>query len=498
MVEVSHHPCYNLGNEWVLRPAKGVLIRMKPRKKGKQWEICYRCPGYPKPIYQRFDSLEAANLRIAEVKFARSCGQLKPPPLVTEADSVGASSKHYMTVAELMDEYVQLYGLNNWGDSYLSYSRHRIEHYIKPYIGKELLCNLTTHKLDTFFASLQKKPAVVQKGHRSTGKTVSLAVIEKVYALLRNAFKQAVAWGYIQANPALNVTLPKRKSTTRKVWTPEQAKMALERCQDPILHLAMMLALGCSLRIGEILALTWDCVDITPASIANGTAVVHVTKELKRCDNQSLEDLRHRNNANVLFTFPSEKRTAAKTSLVLKTTKTESSVRDVFLPETVANTLRQMQISQERSKNALGEAYKDFNLVLAHENGRPYEERQIADLLRNFIRDANLPPVVFHSLRHCSTSVKLQLSNGNIKAVQGDTGHAQARMVTDTYAHTNNEERRILAQKMDQSFFQGTTKDTSSPASEIDERLSHAIQIVTKNPDIANLIIALSEHPSGN
>ena len=157
-----------------------------------------------------------------------------------------------------------------------------------------------------------------------------------------------------------------------------------------------------------------------------------------------------------------------------------------------------MQISQERSKNALGEAYKDFNLVLAHENGRPYEERQIADLLRNFIRDANLPPVVFHSLRHCSTSVKLQLSNGNIKAVQGDTGHAQARMVTDTYAHTNNEERRILAQKMDQSFFQGTTKDTSSPASEIDERLSHAIQIVTKNPDIANLIIALSEHPSGN
>ena len=94
MVEVSHHPCYNLGNEWVLRPAKGVLIRMKPRKKGKQWEICYRCPGYPKPIYQRFDSLEAANLRIAEVKFARSCGQLKPPPLVTEADSVGASSKH--------------------------------------------------------------------------------------------------------------------------------------------------------------------------------------------------------------------------------------------------------------------------------------------------------------------------------------------------------------------------------------------------------------------
>ena len=468
---------------------------MKPRKKGKQWEICYRCPGYPKPIYQRFDSLEAANLRLAEVEFARSHGQLKPPPLITE--NVDAPSKPYMTVAELMDEYVQLYGLNNWGDSYLSYSRHRIEHYIKPYIGKELLCNLTTRRLDAFFASLQKKPAVVQKGHKDTGNTVSLSVIEKVHALLRNALTQAVTWGYIQVNPALNVTLPKRKTASRSVWTPEQAQTALERCQNPILHLAMLLALGCSLRIGEILGLTWDCVDISPTSIANGTAVVHITKELKRCDKKSLEDLGQRNKANVLFKFPSEKRTVAKTALVLKTPKTESSIRDVFLPETVAHALRQMQLSQEASKSVLGTMYKDFNLVLAHESGRPYEERQIADLLRKFIYETDLPPVVFHSLRHCSTSVKLQLSNGNIKAVQGDTGHAQARMVTDTYAHTNNEARRILAQKMDQDFFRGSKKAVSPIPSEIDEEISHAIQIVTENPDVAKLIIALSQHPPG-
>lgn len=44
---------------------------------------------------------------------------------------------------------------------------------------------------------------------------------------------------------------------------------------------------------------------------------------------------------------------------------------------------------------------------------------------------------MFHSLRHCSASLKLQIGGGNIKAVQGDTGHAQSRMVTDLYAHTH-------------------------------------------------------------
>ena len=86
-------------------------------------------------------------------------------------------------------------------------------------------------------------------------------------------------------------------------------------------------------------------------------------------------------------------------------------------------------------------------------DGPPYEERQIAEKLRSLVRTHNLPPVVFHSLRHSSTSVKLQVSGGNIKAVQGDTGHAQARMVTDLYAHADTEDRRLLAQKVEQSFF---------------------------------------------
>ena len=53
--------------------------------------------------------------------------------------------------------------------------------------------------------------------------------------------------------------------------------------------------------------------------------------------------------------------------------------------------------------------------------------------------------------------MKLKLSGGNIKAVQGDTGHAQARMVTEIYSHIQDEDRRTLALKVEEEFFRKKT-----------------------------------------
>lgn len=109
----------------------------------------------------------------------------------------------------------------------------------------------------------------------------------------------------------------------------------------------------------------------------------------------------------------------------------------------------------------------------------------IAKKLKAFIREKGLLPVVFHSLRHCSTSVKLKLSGGNIKAVQGDTGHAQARMVTDVYSHTFDKERRTLAQKLEEEFFQKNKKAAD------DETIGVACQLLLDNPELAKLLIAM-------
>ena len=50
-------------------------------------------------------------------------------------------------------------------------------------------------------------------------------------------------------------------------------------------------AKGCSMRIGEILGLTWDCVDCSDESLADGTASVFINKQLRRCQKQSLQSL---------------------------------------------------------------------------------------------------------------------------------------------------------------------------------------------------------------
>ena len=337
IVDYIRTSCYNDGRNELLPSEKEVYKEcelMRPRKKGQQYEICYRCPGYTKPIYERFPTYEAANLRIAQIEYEKSIGEFHPPkqmPIQTKR-----AQKKFITVSELLDEYVQVYGLNHWGDSFLSCNLHRIEHYIKPYLGNVAVKDLTTHDLDLFYDSLQDKPAVVLKGHKKTDACVSRSVIEKTHALLRSALNQAVIWEYIPSNPALRVTLPKYQPQERTVWSASEAQRALDSCTDPVLKLCMLLALGCSMRVGEILGLTWDCVDISEDAICAGTAHVRITKELKRCQKDSLAALERRGRSTVLLTFPGWKQTGSSTSLVLKAPKTESSVRKVFLPKTVA------------------------------------------------------------------------------------------------------------------------------------------------------------------
>ena len=173
----------------------------------------------------------------------------------------------------------------------------------------------------------------------------------------------------------------------------------------------------------------------------------------------------------------------ATTSLVLKAPKTESSNRTIYLPQAVIDELRTVKAQQEQYKAMLGEEYKDYDLVIAQINGRPYEQRIIDKLFYKLIEENSLRPVVFHSLRHSSTSLKLKLSKGNIKAVQGDTGHAEARMVTDTYAHSFDADRKLIAQEMDSGFFAKVGAD-QKPAEADSATIDLLKQLVRQHPEL--------------
>lgn len=95
-----------------------------------------------------------------------------------------------------------------------------------------------------------------------------------------------------------------------------------------------------------------------------------------------------------------------------------------------------------------------FNLVFVSPYGRPIERQVINRALAKLIKYNDLSSVVFHSFRFSSITYKLKLNNGDIKSVQGDSGHAQVKMVVDMYSHIIDDNRRINAQWFEEQFYQ--------------------------------------------
>ena len=71
---------------------------------------------------------------------------------------------------------------------------------------------------------------------------------------------------------------------------------------------------------------------------------------------------------------------------------------------------------------------------------------------------------MFHGLRHSSATYQLLQSDGDFKSVQGNTGHATASVLMDTYAHTQDKPRLELTEKIEANFYsQDLTPAASQP-----------------------------------
>ena len=68
------------------------------------------------------------------------------------------------------------------------------------------------------------------------------------------------------------------------------------------------------------------------------------------------------------------------------------------------------------------------------------------------------PRIVFHGLRHSSATYQLMISGGDVKAVQGTTGHATADMLVNTYAHIQQSSRVELGRKFEEGVLCQTGK----------------------------------------
>lgn len=121
----------------------------------------------------------------------------------------------------------------------------------------------------------------------------------------------------------------------------------------------------------------------------------------------------------------------------------------------------------------------------------PVEARRINGAFDKLIRKNNLPKVVFHSLRHSSITYKLKLNGGDIKAVQGDSGHAQSKMVTDLYSHILDDDRRQNARLFEEAFYSGKGAQPQEPTPDAADAVM--LMKLLQNPEMAALIKTLAK-----
>ena len=409
--------------------------------------------GNRKQKWETFKTQAEAKARQKEIEYKEQIGTFVIPQC--------------STLDDLLKEYVALYGKNTWAMS--TYSPRVLEKYYQQLLKTKPVNNPVTGKTKNEF--------------------VGTSTVRDVHKLLRNCFGQAVKWELLEKNPCLHATVPKHKKQEREIWTAETLFHATEVCEDKRLRLAINLAFACSLRIGELLGLTWDCVDISDEAINTGYACISVNKELQRVTRAALQSLE---NKDVMQIFPA-KTSRTSTVLVLKTPKTAGSNRKIFLPKTVANMLIEWKKEQDFTIEALGSEYQDYNLVMAGPIGLPVEPATIKSSLNKLIEEHDLPKVVFHSLRHSSITYKLKLNGGDIKAVQGDSGHTQTSMVTDVYSHILDDDRRKNAQLFENAFYEGKGADPAAPAKDPNPEEQKASDMDTLmrllgNPETAGLL----------
>lgn len=217
----------------------------------------------------------------------------------------------------------------------------------------------------------------------------------------------------------------------------EEIKKLLQSSGFSLLGIAVHLAFEGSLRKGEILALTWNDVDFK-----NGT--IFINKTLKRVGKDAIQAL---DRNDILYQFPAVF-DAGRTVIVLKCPKTRSSIRTVYLLPHVIDLLQDWK----KAQTPCGKNIPD--LVLRYSSGRPLQEEALPRMLERQLLTLDLPKVTFHSLRHSSITYKLILTGGNIKAVQGDSGHTQAEMITERYGHVINSCRKECVQNFQKEFYE--------------------------------------------
>lgn len=312
-----------------------------------------------------------------------------------------------ITLSEWVDVWLEEYKRRTVKPSTYSKMHQYFNRYIKPAFGKYKLRDLREEMVQKFINDL-------------TDKGLSTSTITHNHSYLYGALKQAVKNELLVKNVADGINLPQKVKKENRVLTQEEQARFVEVARETLTGRAFILALYTGLRIGELLALTWDDVDFD-----NG--ILSVNKTL------------------VEYREPKPDGSGYIVRRMVGSPKTASSKRDIPVLASVLNMLK------EEKENAVPNSY---NLIYASAEGgyiatATARTRFIAILMKANI--ANIKQLHIHSLRH--TFATLGLENGiELKVMQELLGHATISMTADMYTHVLPDKKKSAIEKLNESI----------------------------------------------
>lgn len=225
------------------------------------------------------------------------------------------------------------------------------------------------------------------------------------------------------------IVLPKEDEETKlskeaKIhpFTLEQQKKFIAVIKGHPYESLFLTALYSGLRQGELLALTWNDVNLKEMYIT-------VSKTLAEVADSSLEG-------------------RGKIRRILQTPKTKNGIRKVDIPKFLVSALRYHKLKQTQNKFMNNERYEDNNLVFCNRYGKYINSRKLRQSFKDVLTENNLDIIKFHDLRHTYATRLFELGERE-KTVQKLMGHGNISVTMNTYTHVLDNMKEKAVSKLD-------------------------------------------------
>lgn len=315
--------------------------------------------------------------------------------------------------------------LSHWLDTYAIHdirqsTRVGYELYIRghilPLLGEVPLAKLTPARLQEYYNFKLKDGRLDGKGG------LNPKSLRNLHNMLHKALDQAVKLNLILRNPCDATVIPPNKKKEIRFLTVQEQALLQQAVAGERLGIGIMIDLFTGLRLGELLGLAWQNIDLEGGSFK----VVQTVNRLKSFD---------RNDSN-------------STRIVVGEPKTEKSKRTIPLLGELVSQLQKYKSEQEIEKQNSYGAYQDQGFVLCNELGQPLDPKTYQDFFKRMLKKAGIRDINFHGLRH--TFATRALEKGiPAKTVSELLGHSTITITLDLYTHVTEDLKRDAILKLE-------------------------------------------------